>query len=174
MNSVNVAINDSDADLRIMGIRLARQKLSIDMQIGLIGKLASDKDAGVRRECAVAIRDLTHSKLSDSQLNTLADTWTQLAKQHDGKDRWYLEALGIAAARHWDTFFAVYMKSVGTKWDTPGGRDIVWRARCKAALPYLVKAMKAAADADKPRYTRALDFHPKSPEKDAALLELLQ
>ena len=40
----------------------------------------------------------------------------------------------------------------------------------------LVKILKDknTPEANKARYTRAFDFHPKGPEKDAALLELLQ
>ena len=50
--------------------------------------LASDPDAGVRRELILALRNLTNAGVVDA-LKTLAREW-------DGRDRWYLEALGLA------------------------------------------------------------------------------
>ena len=50
--------------------------------------IASDPDAGVRRELILALRNLPTAKVGDA-LKTLARTW-------DGQDRWYLEALGLA------------------------------------------------------------------------------
>ena len=50
--------------------------------------MASDPDAGVRRELILALRNVPTEK-AGSALKTLARTW-------DGRDRWYLEALGLA------------------------------------------------------------------------------
>ncbi len=50
--------------------------------------LASDPDAGVRRELILALRFLPTAQVGDA-LRTLASQW-------DGQDRWYLEALGLA------------------------------------------------------------------------------
>ena len=46
----------------------------------------------VRREAAISLR---FTKGSDA-----AKTWTRLALKYDGKDRWYLEALGIGADKN--------------------------------------------------------------------------
>src|SRR5205823_3478220 len=67
--------------------------------------------------------------------------WAQLAAQHDGKDRWYLEALGIGADRQWEEFFDAWLAEVGDKWNTPAGRDIVWRSRSKKTPALLVKIL---------------------------------
>ena len=89
------AIKDNNADLRITGLRAAGQ-LNKDV-IATIKQLVNDPDPQVRRECAIALH---HNKSAEA-----ADLWASLAVQHDGKDRWYLEALGIGADRQWDKFF---------------------------------------------------------------------
>ena len=57
--------------------------------------------------------------------------------QHDGKDRWYLEALGIGADKQWDKFFTAYLAKVKDPLQTDAARDIVWRARTEKAVPYI-------------------------------------
>lgn len=60
--------------------------------------LASDPDAGVRRELILALRNLPTEKVGDA-LRTLAASW-------DGQDRWYLEALGLALDRREPAYIA--------------------------------------------------------------------
>ena len=99
--------------------------------------------------------------------------WADLAQQHDGQDRWYLEALGIGAQKQENKFFEAWLAAVGDNWNTPGGRDIVWRSRASKAPDLLVKIItdKNTDAAQKDHYMRALDFI-KGPEKDAALLQI--
>ena len=70
------------------------------------------------------------SDLRELDAKSAASIWAQLALQHDGSDRWYLEALGIGAERKWNECFDAWVKA-GGKWSSPGGRDIVWRSRSK-------------------------------------------
>jgi putative membrane-bound dehydrogenase-like protein len=163
-------IDDPDPNFRIVALRAARQ-MKLDL-MPLLRKAVSDKSAHVRREAAVTIRHLTHSELSESQIKELAELWSQLASQHDGQDRWYLEALGIAAQNHADAFFGAWLAKVGDGWNTPAGRDIVWRSRAKAVPMLLAKIIKASPADEHPRYYRALDFH-SGPEKDQALQAIL-
>lgn len=102
------------------------------------------------------------------------ELWATLAIQYDGKDRWYLEALGIGAQGNEDACFKAWLKLVGTGWNTPSGRDIVWRIRSKFTPAKLVTFIKDPAidEPEKARYRRALDFF-EGPEKNAALLQLL-
>jgi hypothetical protein len=95
--------------------------------------------------------------------------------QHDGQDRWYLEALGIAADKQWDAFLDAYLAKASDPWRTAAGRDILWRSRAKKTPDLLVKIIKdpATKETDHPRYFRALDFL-TGPEKDAALKSLLE
>ncbi len=158
------ALKDKDANIRITGLRIAREE-KLDV-IPLVKQLASDASPQVRRECAIALR---HSRSPEA-----AALWTKLALQHDGKDRWYLEALGIGADRNDEVFFDKWLAAVGNKWNTPAGRDIIWRSRASKVPALLVKIItdKATTETDKPRYLRALDFQ-KGPEKEKALLDLL-
>ena len=63
---------------------------------------------------------------------------------------------------------------MGNDWNTPGGRDVIWRSRALKTPSYLVKIIKSSSvsETEKPRYIRALDFL-KGPEEAQALINLL-
>jgi hypothetical protein len=104
-----------------------------------------------------------------------ADLWAELALVHDGKDRWYLEALGIAADGQWNRFFDAWLQKIGDDWRLPAGRDIIWRSRADAALPLLAALIKTSPPEEHLRYFRAFDFHTQNPQmKQRALESLLQ
>jgi hypothetical protein len=161
---VQEALKDSNPDLRITGLRIVRS-LKLDV-IPYVKMLVNDPSPQVRRECAIALR---HNHATEAP-----SLWAALANQHDGQDRWYLEALGIGADQQEDAFFTAWLAKAGDYWNTPAGRDIIWRSRSKQAPKYLVKIItdKSTPEKEKPRYLRSLDFI-KGPEKDAALLELV-
>jgi HEAT repeat protein len=92
---VEMAIKDTNPDIRITGLRAARE-LKIDV-IPYVKQLVNDPEPQVRRECAIALH---HNDSSEA-----AGLWAQLAKQYDGKDRWYLEAVGIGADKQWGKFY---------------------------------------------------------------------
>jgi putative membrane-bound dehydrogenase-like protein len=149
-NVVEQLMKDSDADLRIVGIRIARQQ-KLDL-IAVTKRLVNDESPQVRRELAIALR---HSKSPE-----MPALWAQLAKQHDGQDRWYLEALGIGADLRSDECFDAWLRLVGDEWNTASGRDIVWRSRSSKACDYLSKILFATENpAEQDRYFRAMDFH---------------
>jgi hypothetical protein len=161
---LDLGFKDSSPDVRITALRIARS-LKLDV-IPYLKDLVNDPSAHVRRECAIALR---HSKSADAP-----KLWAQFAALHDGKDRWYLEALGIGADHQWDAYLDAWLAEVGSNWNTPAGRDIIWRSRSSKTPGLLVKILTDSrrADDEKPRYLRSMDFLPKSPEKDAALAEL--
>ncbi len=161
---INKALSDNNPDIRITGIRIARER-GLDM-IPFVRKMVNDKDSGVRRECAIALR---HNNSPQAP-----GLWAQLAKQHNGQDRWYLEALGLALDKQQDKFFEAWLDAVGSNWDTPGGRDIIWRSRSSKTSNLLVEILlnKKTKEAEKSRYIRALDFQ-SGPEKEAALIKLI-
>jgi len=162
---VQAALADSNPDIRITGLRIARE-LKLDM-VPHVRQLGRDSSAQVRRECAISLR---HNPSPQAPV-----LWAELAAQYDGKDRWYLEALGIGADKQWDAFFGVWLARVGDTWNTPAGRDIVWRSRSKKTSALLVKIIQGGNlnAADRDHYFRALDFV-GGPEKDAALIQLLK
>jgi len=162
-NYIAQALTDKDPNIRITGLRIARS-LKLDM-IPCVKQLIKDQSAQVRRECAIALR---HSKSSEAP-----KLWASLAQQHDGKDRWYLEALGIGADKQWDEFFGAWLKTVDDQWNTAAGRDLIWRSRSAKAPALLAKLAtdKNTPAGERARYVRALDYIP-GPEKEAALLEI--
>lgn len=161
---INLGLKDTSSDVRITALRIARS-LKLDA-IPHLKVLAKDPSPQVRRECAIALR---HNKSSDAP-----GLWAQLAAQHDGKDRWYVEALGIGADKQWDAYLGAWLAQVGAKWNTPAGRDVVWRSRSVKTPSLLVKILTDASTpaAEKAHFLRSMDFLPKSPEKDAALAQL--
>jgi putative heme-binding domain-containing protein len=160
---VDLALKDENPDIRITGLRLARQFKDFDVP-GAVQKVVKDKSAQVRRDAAIALR---HSKSPKA-----AELWAELASQHDVKDRWYLESIGIAADKQWDAYLGAWLKSAGDKWNTPVGRDIVWRSRAAVTPEYLAKIISDAnsPDAELPRYFRAFDF--QKGDKDEILARL--
>ncbi|MGI9544888.1 MAG: PVC-type heme-binding CxxCH protein [Cyclobacteriaceae bacterium] len=162
---IGEALTDNDPNIRVTGLRLARQVDRANLS-DYLSQLAQDKNAQVRREVAIALRYLDHE--------IAADLWATLASQYDGEDRWYLEALGIASAANPDAFLSAWLDKMGIEWNTPAGRDIVWRVRGKAAQSLLAKliADPTTTDADLKRYFRAYDFH-SSKTADPVMANLL-
>ena len=162
---IETALKSDNPDLRITALRAARQNKT-DI-IPYVKQLASDPDAQIRRECIIALRRSTSPEAPG--------LWAQLASQYDGKDRWYLEALGIGADGNWDTYYAAWAKQTDPLANA-AGRDIVWRARTKESVPMLAKlAGDPAVDlSQRLRYFRAFDFNPGATEKSNALLAMLQ
>jgi hypothetical protein len=160
--AVGLALKDKDDNIRGMALRIARQhKLDV---IPEIRELANDKSALVRRECLIALRH--------HQSDEAPALWAKLADAHDGKDRWYLEALGLAADKQENKFFDNWV--AGAKLNTAAARDIIWRNRGTHGAKYLADIVldKKTPEAEKPRYIRALDFLPKGKEKDDALARI--
>ncbi|MBI4662908.1 MAG: hypothetical protein HY735_29200 [Verrucomicrobia bacterium] len=161
---LDLALKDSSPDIRVTALRIARA-LKFEV-LTYVRALAGDSSAQVRRECAIALR---HNKSPEAP-----KLWAQLAMQHDGKDRWYVEALGIGADQQWDAFLGAWLDQAAEKWNTLAGRDIIWRSRATKTPALLVKILTDpnTSAGEKPRYLRSMDFIPKSPEKEAALAEL--
>jgi putative membrane-bound dehydrogenase-like protein len=160
---VDLALLDRDPDIRITGIRMARQ-LGLD-PVAVVRKVVEDTSPQVRRDAAIALRFCKSPEA--------AAVWAELATRHDYKDRWYLEALGIGADLHWDACFDAWLKAVGQKWDTREGRDIIWRSRASLTPNYLALniADRWVRTEQLPRYFRAFDFQ-KFEGKDKILARL--
>ncbi|UUO06385.1 DUF1080 domain-containing protein [Blastopirellula sp. J2-11] len=158
------ALADKDSNIRITGLRLAKQlKLPIEP---LVAKLVNDPSPQVRREAAISLR------WADSP--EAAKLWAQLAVQHDGQDRWCLEALGIGADLNWDACLEAYKSQVSGKLDTPAGRDIVWRSRAEPTSSLLSAIIRENSTPYEmlPHYFRAFDFQAKSDAKSQILADL--
>ena len=145
---VITALSDADPLIRETGVRVARQIYPQQLP-KLLTSILDDPSAGVRREAAIALVEV-----SDAEVPAL---WSALAQQHDGKDRWYLEALGIAADGRWESCLAAWLTD---HWNSEAGRDIIWRSRGPQSLNLLITLLhdRQIPLHQKARYLRATDF----------------
>ncbi len=163
---IDLAARDADPNIRIVAIRAARQG-GVPL-IPILEKLVNDKNPQVRRECALAL----HHQYQEQ----VPELWATLAKQHDGIDRWYLEALGIGADGQWEVCLAAYKRAVGRfELNNVAQRDVIWRARCASACPLLGEmATNTIVPLEvRLRYFRAFDFQ-KPADAAPVLLKILR
>ncbi|CCH56659.1 membrane-bound dehydrogenase domain protein [Fibrisoma limi BUZ 3] len=109
----------------------------------LLGNLADDPSPAVRREVAIALRDVPYA---DCRFMLKS-----LIKGYDGKDRWYLEALGQAADGKAEALFAELRPSLPedpTQWDQRMA-NLIWRLHPASAVTLLQqRAASPALTAD--------------------------
>jgi putative membrane-bound dehydrogenase-like protein len=164
--SLDIAFRELNHNLRIVALRAVRQRNSDPTEY--IKRLTSDPHPQVRRECALAInRNHTYEAL---------DVWLQLAKQYNGNDRWSVEALSIGAIGQWERLFPAWLERTGSRPElTDAGKDIIWLARTRKAIPYLTRLASdtAVSFKDRLRYFRAFDFFNAGYEKTQALLHVM-
>lgn len=143
---IRKAAADDDENIRVAAVRASRIHKLKDPSF--LPVLAADPSDQVRREVAVAIR-----------YKDVPEVWLKLAEGYRSGDRWYLEALGIAAEYRWDSYLPAYLAKVGQGWsNSPEAKDLIWRSRSAgtpALLEELILAENSPADH---RYYRALDF----------------
>jgi putative membrane-bound dehydrogenase-like protein len=170
---LRAGLTDSNPDLRITAIRLLRQvldRISYDEIAGAVD--VSDPSAAVRREMLIGLRDVDPHWYPDRDMPV--QVWASLAVQHDGEDRWYLEALGIAADGRWDDSLLTLEGEVASGWmKSKPGRDIIWRSR-SSDTPDLLAEIIADPNTpteEIPRSLRAFDFQ-EDGSKNAALTQL--
>lgn len=165
--AAKLAAADADPSVRSMALRILRQYHRDPL--AMVAQLAKDRSPAVRRECFIALRG--------SKSPEMPKLWAILAGQHDGKDRWYVEAGGIGAAGRWDECLAAYLKQQRAVSPellaNPAVRDIVWRSRAEETPRLLAEILQRTdiAAAQAARYLRAFDFQ-DSPLKQQALLQL--
>ena len=162
---IQASLSDENPDIRIVGIRLARQS-GFGFE-ELVTDLVRDPAPEVRREIAIGLHLINTPRA--------ANLWAQLALQHNGEDRWYLEALGIGASNNWDACFAAWRQLKGEQWKDKAGKDIAWRSRSAAAIPMLAELIKdrSISREERERYFRSFDFH-RDKSKQDVLLALLE
>lgn len=129
VTEVETVLKHNDPNLRLTAFRALRQ-VKPDI-IPYARQLSKDPSAAVRREVAVALRDIPLDKSMDIALT--------LAEQYDGQDRYYLEALGIALQGKEEKIYPSLASNLGGEplaW-SPRFADIAWRLHTKASLPAL-------------------------------------
>jgi putative heme-binding domain-containing protein len=162
---VEELLRDDDPDIRITAFRALRQtRRSVLEQVALLVK---DRSPAVRREVALALRGVPIEQCRDLLLT--------MAAGYDGKDRWYLEALGAACEGKEDALYPEWHRRLGgapAEWSAAFA-GIVWRLRPAAAVgPLAQRAGSAALSAAARRQAvDALAFM-KQREAAQAVLEL--
>ena len=153
------ALRDSDARFRILGLRVARSNAG-DI-LTLASPLLKDPSPQVRREIAILLRDTDPSRMhppyltSSPQVRPSAawlDAMITLIEQYDGQDRWYLEALAIAARGREDAIYE-RLKSAPAGRSAQASGQLVWVMRPRTAVPDLVATLQ---DASRPVVEREL------------------
>lgn len=157
---IKTAATDSDENIRVAAIRAYRNNNMSDVSFLL--EMAGDESAQVRREVALAIRYKSNPEV-----------WLKLVDGYESGDRWYLEALGIAAEGFWDDYLPKYLEKVGSGWmDNEEAKAIVWRSRASNTAELLGKIILSQPGRDNLAYYRALDFQAPS-AKNSTLKALL-
>ena len=152
---VEEMLNDPAEDIRLVAFRALRQKATDILPYAQ--KMAEDPSSAVRREVVLSLSGLPFEK-TKSILLLLVDGY-------DGKDRWYLEALGSALEGHGSEVYpSILQKFGGRKTDASQWKEplasLVWRLHPAEAVKDL--SLRAAANSlpeeDRLRALTALAF----------------
>lgn len=160
---IKEALRDADARVRVAAVKAS--VLYSEKPESVLAIVKDDPDLHVRRELLTSLRY--------RQTRDAANLWAEMATKYDGKDRWYLEALGIASDLNPDLCFTAWTEKVRPDLTRKEHQDIIWRIRSAQAVPYLGELIKNSADVKGTiRYFRAFDFH-KHSAKNQVLMSLL-
>lgn len=165
---VESLLSSPEAGIRLTAFRaLRRHNHEV---LAMAGQMANDPSAAVRREVAVAMRDVPFAESREILLT--------LAKGYDGADRMYLEAWGMGCTGKEAEVYAALAAGQKTadplQW-TAAYAGLVWRLTPAAAVSSFATRAGAAALSEKDRLAAvtALGFIPTK-EAAFALLDLAQ
>ena len=140
------AILRSEADPRLRVTAYRALKGSRPSSLLTYARMAAnDPSPAVRREVALSLRDVPWE-----QCRPLVEV---LFRQYDGRDRWYLEALGMALEGKEDEAYDYFVSSQSAdpiRWSMAFA-NLVWRIHPTAALPALQQRAMAGTVPDSVR-----------------------
>lgn len=87
-NEVAQLLHITNSQHRLVAFRVLRATSDTASMLKYAGQMATDSSVAIRREVAIALRDVP--------LEDCRDVILKLIDGYDGQDRWYLEALGTA------------------------------------------------------------------------------
>ena len=105
----------------------------------LLGNLSVDRNPAVRREVAIAVRDVPFDECRFILMN--------LVKGYDGQDRWYLNALGEAASGKEEALFFDIRQTIPedpAEWDQRTA-NLVWELHPPSAVNMLKKRAETSS-----------------------------
>jgi putative membrane-bound dehydrogenase-like protein len=146
--AIQEALRDRDPRFRVLGLRVAR--LHGANMVTMAKPLLRDPSPQVRREIALMLRDSNPALMLPPYLSKdqtqpseeWLDAMVALASQYDGKDRWYLEAIDIAARGREDALYGA-LKSRNAGKPNAAFSQLVWGLRPRTALPDLIAAVNS-------------------------------
>ena len=156
--SVKPWLESKDATQRLVAYRALRRA---DHDVpAMADRMASDSDAAVRREVALTMRDMPAEKSVPILI--------KIARQFDGKDRTYLEALGLGSEGKEAQVYAALKPT----WDDAFAK-IAWRLHpAEAVGDFKARALSSKLSDDQRKLmVTALAFTPAR-EAAGAMLEL--
>jgi putative membrane-bound dehydrogenase-like protein len=162
---------DRDPRFRLLAIRILK-----DYQGHNAGDYMPDWRKAVLEDSSAAIRREALLTLRDAKMDKAKELIVELAQSYDGKDRYYLEAIGIAVGHHdkarRDVLLADFEKEF-PDWNDKV-LDLVWELRPPQVLPRL-EALVADAKASTAARGRAIDILAASDDASAGkvMLKLL-
>lgn len=136
VKEVEGMLDARDPNLRITAFRALREVKSDILPYAR--ELCKDSSPAVRREVAVALRDVPLEKMQDIAV--------ELASRYDGGDRYYVEALGLALTGKEEKIYPVLEAKLGgdpLTWSA-GFEEIAWRLHPKAAMAALAQRAGSA------------------------------
>ena len=148
-----------DAQMRVAAFRALRAAGRPLIKVAT--ELARDKSPAVRREVALAMRDVAWQDCKH--------ILSSIAQGYDGSDRWYLEAWGTGCTGKESAMYRQLIESAGSdalKWTAPVA-DLVWRLHPPEAIAAL-KQRALASELSKPKRKQAIDTLAFIREKPAA------
>ena len=133
----NALFDDADPRFQILALRMAKDFLGFrdNLLVLLVGNFLGEEVApSVRRECLIALRDVDPAEAKDAIY--------ALMKKYDGKDRFYLAAIGIAVGtdpKRREVLLSDFSKHF-TTWDAKVA-GLVFELRPPGVLPLLEKRL---------------------------------
>ncbi|MEO5581182.1 MAG: PVC-type heme-binding CxxCH protein [Saprospiraceae bacterium] len=165
---IDSALNEKNEQIKIAGLRMARQAGQKNIIHALNTLLDQPNNSTeIWRECAIATYNL-------DPVNRI-NFWYKLAEKYTSIDRWFLEALGISGDGYWDEIIPTWISKVKNPLSNDVNKDILWRSRSKAGLPFAISIVKDITQpiSERIRFLRSIDFI-KSNEKNHYLVEVLE
>jgi len=152
-------LESKDEAKRLVAFRALRR--AGEDVVGLAARFASDPSAAIRRDVAIALRDVPAARS--------VPLLVQIARGYDGNDRAYLEAFGTGAQGKESEVFAAVQAVFGApsaQWSDAFAR-LAWRLHVPAALPLLSARVLDSGLSDVQRKL-ALDTIAFTPGREAA------
>lgn len=163
IKEVEILLQDNDHNIRITALRALRQARP-EKVADYAQQLATDNSPAVRRAVAIALKDLS---LDESRSILLT-----LVEGYDGKDRWYLTALGIALEGKEEAFYPDLLKHFEVidpeKW-SESLANLVWELHPSSSVKALQKraVSEEVATEQRKKALVGLAFIPNKEASDA-------